>query len=86
MIFKDEHEREMDWFRTLNSFDFLPQVKIFPGRKGDYEPRSHVKQGNETDFLTAVEFSLEDPYGKAVALLDLKSKLVTVPYFLTNYY
>ncbi|CAJ2647285.1 unnamed protein product [Trifolium pratense] len=52
-------------------------IKIFSGRKGEYERRYHVKQGNEIDFLTAVEFSKEDPYGKAVALLDLKSKLVS---------
>lgn len=51
-------------------------VKIFPGRKLEYELRHHVKQGNEMDFLTAVEFSIEDPYGKAVALLDLRSRLV----------
>jgi hypothetical protein len=62
----------------------LAQIKIFSGRKGEYEPRYHVKQGNEMDFLTAVEFSKEDPYGKAVALLDLKSKLVSVPYFLAS--
>jgi hypothetical protein len=62
----------------------LAQIKIFSGRKGEYELRYHVKQGNEMDFLTAVEFSKEDPYGKAVALLDLKSKLVSVPYFLPS--
>ncbi|KAL2348971.1 hypothetical protein Fmac_002971 [Flemingia macrophylla] len=52
-------------------------VKIFSGRKLDYEPRHNGKRGNEMDFLTAVEFSTEEPYGKAVALLDLRSKLVT---------
>ncbi|KAE9596954.1 hypothetical protein Lal_00007883 [Lupinus albus] len=51
-------------------------VKVFSGRKLDYELRQYGKQGNETDFLTAVEFSTEDPYGKAVALLDLKSRVV----------
>ncbi|CAK8540392.1 unnamed protein product [Lathyrus sativus] len=51
-------------------------MKFYPGRKGEYELRYHVKEENEMDFLTAVEFSIEDPYGKAVALLDLKSKLV----------
>lgn len=60
-------------------------MKFYPGRKGEYELRYHVKQGNEMDFLTAVEFSIEDPYGKAVALLDLKSKLVWVPYSLASY-
>ncbi|KAK4261432.1 hypothetical protein QN277_004428 [Acacia crassicarpa] len=52
-------------------------VKVFPGRKLDYEPRYRVKQGDEMDFLTAVEFSTEYPYGKAVALLDLRSGFVT---------
>ncbi|KAI4328100.1 hypothetical protein L6164_020485 [Bauhinia variegata] len=49
-------------------------VKVFPGRKLDYEPRHCEKY--ETDYLTAVEFSVEDPYGKAVALLDLRSRFV----------
>ncbi|KAJ7953480.1 glycine-rich domain-containing protein 1-like [Quillaja saponaria] len=49
-------------------------VKFFPGRKLEYEPRYCGKHENEADFLTAVEFSVEDPYGKAVALLDLKSE------------
>ncbi|XP_020216431.1 glycine-rich domain-containing protein 1 [Cajanus cajan] len=52
-------------------------VKIFPGRKLDYEPRHNGRRGNEMNFLTAVEFSTEEPYGKAVALLDLRSRLVT---------
>ncbi|KAL1315721.1 hypothetical protein AAHE18_15G005800 [Arachis hypogaea] len=51
-------------------------VKLFPGRKLDYEARHHGKQANETGLLTAVEFSTEDPYGKAVALLDLRSRIV----------
>ncbi|KAK7252467.1 hypothetical protein RIF29_36422 [Crotalaria pallida] len=51
-------------------------VKIFSGRKLDYEPRHHGQHGNEMNFLTAVEFSKEDPYGKALALLDLKARLV----------
>lgn len=52
-------------------------VKVFPARKLDYETRYYGKQGNEMDFLTAVEFSTADPYGKAVALLDLRSGFVT---------
>ncbi|XP_022751143.1 glycine-rich domain-containing protein 1-like [Durio zibethinus] len=48
-------------------------VKVFLGRKLDYEPKYCEKQRNEGDFMTAVEFSAEHPYGKAVALLDLKS-------------
>jgi len=60
----------------------LVKVRIFPGRKLDYELRHNGKRGNEMNFLTAVEFSIEEPYGKAVALLDLRSRHVTVPYFL----
>lgn len=37
------------------------------------------------DFLTAIEFSVEEPYGKAVALLDLTSKHVMVLTFLLLY-
>ena len=53
------------------------RVRIFPGRKLDYELRHNGKRGNEMNFLTAVEFSIEEPYGKAVALLDLRSRHVT---------
>lgn len=56
----------------------LAQLKIFKGRKLDFEPKHCGKQRSEQDFMTAVEFSAEDPYGKAVALLDLKSGLVKV--------
>ncbi|KAF2295742.1 hypothetical protein GH714_033792 [Hevea brasiliensis] len=53
-------------------------IKVFHGRKLDFEPKRCEKQRNEQDFVTAVEFSAEDPYGKAVALLDLKSGSVKV--------
>nr|XP_043618432.1 glycine-rich domain-containing protein 1-like [Erigeron canadensis] len=52
-------------------------VKLVDGRKLDYEPKHHDKQTNEHHFMTAVEFSSEYPYGKAVALLDLKSGILT---------
>ncbi|XVE86905.1 hypothetical protein DITRI_Ditri18aG0073200 [Diplodiscus trichospermus] len=48
-------------------------VKVFLGRKLDYEPKHCEKQRDEKNFVTAVEFSAEHPYGKAVASLDLKS-------------
>ncbi|KAI4314456.1 hypothetical protein L6164_027364 [Bauhinia variegata] len=51
-------------------------VKVFSGRKLDYETRHCGKYGNEIDYLTAVEFSVEDPYGRAVALFDLRSGFV----------
>ncbi|KAK4585024.1 hypothetical protein RGQ29_022620 [Quercus rubra] len=53
-------------------------VKFFPGRKLEYEPKHCEKHRSEQDFMTAVEFSKEDPYGKAVALLDLKSGFLRV--------
>lgn len=47
-------------------------VKLYSGRKLDYEPKHCERKRSENDFMTAVEFSAEDPYGKAVALFDLK--------------
>ena len=35
--------------------------------------------------MTAVEFSAENPYGKAVALLNLKSGFLKVSFFLLSY-
>ncbi|CAK9150613.1 unnamed protein product [Ilex paraguariensis] len=49
-------------------------VKLFPGRKLEYELKHCNGQGAECDFITAVEFSAQDPYGNAVALFDLKSE------------
>lgn len=46
---------------------------IFPGRKLEYEVRTFEKQKVEHNFTTAVQFSEENPYGKAVALLNLES-------------
>uniref|UniRef100_A0A1J3FCN7 Glycine-rich domain-containing protein 2 n=1 Tax=Noccaea caerulescens TaxID=107243 RepID=A0A1J3FCN7_NOCCA len=47
-------------------------VKVYSGRKLEYEPKHCGKMRSEQDFMTAVEFSKEHPYGKAVGLLDLK--------------
>lgn len=58
---------------------------IFPGRKLDYECNYCEKPKNEQDFMTAVEFSAENPYGKAVALLNLKSGFLKVSFFLLSY-
>ena len=70
------------------------QVIIFPGRKLEYETRYNGKEkGNY--FMTAVEFSPNDPYGKAVALMNLKYGFLEVcclcyvqqqwaPHFLIN--
>jgi hypothetical protein len=53
-------------------------VIIFPGRKLEYETDCCEKPKNEQNFMTAVEFSTENPYGKAVALLNLKSGFLKV--------
>ncbi|XP_010531340.1 PREDICTED: glycine-rich domain-containing protein 1-like [Tarenaya hassleriana] len=47
-------------------------VKVYSGRKLDYEPKHCTKRRSDQDFMTAVEFSKQHPYGKAVGLLDLK--------------
>ncbi|THG09096.1 hypothetical protein TEA_020396 [Camellia sinensis var. sinensis] len=49
------------------------KVTIFQGRKLGYEFENAERKKNEQDFITIVEFSIEHPYGKAVALLNLKS-------------
>lgn len=54
-------------------FPFVATGKIFPWKKLGYEPKHYEKHISEKDSMTAVEFSMEDPYGKEVALLDLKS-------------
>lgn len=48
------------------------KVIVFPGRKLEYETPNSNKPSGKQQFLTAVEFSTESPYGKAIALLDLK--------------
>ncbi|KAI7736287.1 hypothetical protein M8C21_001732 [Ambrosia artemisiifolia] len=53
-------------------------VKLVTGRKLDYEPKHVHKQTNERNFMTAIEFSVDHPYGKAVALIDLKTGLLTL--------
>lgn len=51
---------------------------IFPGRKLEYEITNCEKHKTEQNFMTAVKFSTEYPYGKAVALFDLKSGFLKV--------
>ncbi|KAG5621273.1 hypothetical protein H5410_006491 [Solanum commersonii] len=53
-------------------------VKFFPGQRLDYEHKHCTKQRSQDDFMTAVEFSAQDPYGKAVALVDLKFGVINV--------
>ncbi|KAK9678359.1 hypothetical protein RND81_11G206500 [Saponaria officinalis] len=46
-------------------------VKLFSGRTLDFEPK-HCGSRSEKEFITAVEFSADYPYGRATALYDLK--------------
>ncbi|PKA52337.1 Nodulation-signaling pathway 1 protein [Apostasia shenzhenica] len=57
------------------------QTKLLPGRKLEYyQPRNNMP--DEADnCLTVAEFSAEYPYGKALALFDLKSGVVKVHLF-----
>ncbi|XP_074308930.1 glycine-rich domain-containing protein 2-like [Silene latifolia] len=51
-------------------------VKIFPGRRLDFETVPMEQQTLGQGFMTMVEFSMENPYGKAVALIDFKSQTI----------
>ncbi|MCD9645479.1 hypothetical protein HAX54_034440 [Datura stramonium] len=53
-------------------------VKFFPCQKLDYEHKHCAKRRNQDDFMTAIEFSSEHPYGRALALLDLKCGVINV--------
>ncbi|XP_073288956.1 glycine-rich domain-containing protein 1-like isoform X2 [Primulina huaijiensis] len=62
---------------------FGPQnVRLFSGGRLDYESTDCLKHKHknelESHLMTAVEFSAEHPYGRAVALLDMKSGTVKV--------
>lgn len=63
--------------------DFI-QVRLFPGGKLDYESKCYEKHKCEREIehhpVTAVELSADDPYGGAVALLDMKSGTVKVTF------
>ncbi|KAJ8446288.1 hypothetical protein Cgig2_005819 [Carnegiea gigantea] len=60
------------------------KVIIMPGIKSDYETE-YNRQEDEQNFITAVEFSPQQPYGKAVALFNLKSGFLEIKedWFLT---
>ncbi|KAL6179274.1 hypothetical protein ACLB2K_050790 [Fragaria x ananassa] len=77
-----------DWFFRLPNkldeedhiFEIVGNRKviILPGRKLEYETRSRSKQETEHNFMTAIEISPEYPYGKAVALLNVKSGFLEI--------
>ncbi|XP_019173075.1 PREDICTED: glycine-rich domain-containing protein 2 isoform X2 [Ipomoea nil] len=53
-------------------------IRYFTGRKLDYQPKHCEKQRRENEFMTAIEFSAEHPYGKALAMVDLKFGVINV--------
>ncbi|RWR77881.1 glycine-rich domain-containing protein 1 [Cinnamomum micranthum f. kanehirae] len=53
-------------------------VKLFPGRKLEFERGCCNKERNERDFMTLVRFSRDYPYGKALAMFNLKSGYIMV--------
>ncbi|XP_021759739.1 glycine-rich domain-containing protein 2-like [Chenopodium quinoa] len=63
-----------------NSYELLGETKVifFPGKKLEYATKHSSKRDEQDNFTTAVEFSPENPYGKAVALFDLKFGVLQV--------
>lgn len=51
---------------------------MYLGKKLEYEEKCCRGHNEDSAFVTAVQFSNENPYGKAIALLDMKSKLIEV--------
>ncbi|CAL9205448.1 unnamed protein product [Musa hybrid cultivar] len=54
------------------------QMKLFLGKWLEYESDSLKERNDKELFITLVELSAENPYGKAVALFDMKSSSVEV--------
>ncbi|CAK9148513.1 unnamed protein product [Ilex paraguariensis] len=61
------------------------KITIFHGRKLAYEIEDCKRKEDERDFMTVVEFSDEDPYGKAIALLNLKSGFLRVDTIVSSF-
>ncbi|KAF8673413.1 hypothetical protein HU200_048977 [Digitaria exilis] len=53
-------------------------IKLYRGRKLEYERKCCKCHSEDDSAVTAVKFCAEYPYGKAVALLDKESKLIMV--------
>ncbi|KAG2563697.1 hypothetical protein PVAP13_8KG355604 [Panicum virgatum] len=53
-------------------------IKLYQGRKLEYERKCCKCHSEDASAVTAVRFCAEHPYGKAVALLDTKSRLIMV--------
>ncbi|CAO2142468.1 unnamed protein product [Urochloa humidicola] len=53
-------------------------IKLYGGRKLEYERKCCNCHSEDGSAVTAVKFTAEHPYGKAVALLDTESQLIMV--------
>ncbi|KAF7026991.1 hypothetical protein CFC21_039064 [Triticum aestivum] len=53
-------------------------IKLYRGRRLAYELKCCSQHAEDTAAVTAVKFSAEHPYGKAVALVDAESEFITV--------
>ncbi|CAD6256047.1 unnamed protein product [Miscanthus lutarioriparius] len=60
----------------LKGFNQL--IKLYQGRKLEYERKCCSAHSEDVTAVTAVKFCAEHPYGKAVALLDTESQLIMV--------
>lgn len=54
------------------------QVVFVPGKKLDFETKHNCKKDEQDNFITAVEFSTKNPYGIALALIDIKAGVLQV--------
>uniref|UniRef100_R7W9P0 Glycine-rich domain-containing protein 1 n=1 Tax=Aegilops tauschii TaxID=37682 RepID=R7W9P0_AEGTA len=53
-------------------------IRLYRGRRLAYELKCCSQHAEDTAAVTAVKFSAEHPYGKAVALVDTESEFITV--------
>lgn len=63
----------------------MVQIKLYLGKKLEYEAKCCKLHSEDDAFVTAVQFCNNYPYGKAIALLDMESKILKVisPFVLT---
>ncbi|XP_078436875.1 glycine-rich domain-containing protein 1-like isoform X2 [Wolffia australiana] len=54
-------------------------VRLYLGRKLEFDPRTCAHhRTDENNYITAVQFSSDHPYGRAVALINVKSAFIKV--------
>ncbi|XP_048495831.1 glycine-rich domain-containing protein 1-like [Beta vulgaris subsp. vulgaris] len=80
------------WSLMESQWDFHPQYKpeimyellgetkvvFVPGKKLDFETKHNCKKDEQDNFITAVEFSTKNPYGIALALIDIKAGVLQI--------